>query len=106
MFDSPAAGTPDPGSGRPIGTVPAMKLIAPVGLGLVLSACIPATPPYLTAPANPAVGTRPPRYTAVTANVRNYDVVEPQDWRELNRRVAPGANPERGDSDDAARRGR
>jgi hypothetical protein len=42
----------------------------------------------------------------VTTGVRNYDVVEPLDWRELNRRVAPGADPERGDSDDAARRGR
>jgi hypothetical protein len=42
----------------------------------------------------------------VTAGVRGYDVVEPADWRELNRRVAPGADPERGDSDDAARRGR
>jgi hypothetical protein len=84
-----------------------MKPVPIVALALALSACVPATPPaYLAAPADPSVRTRPPRYAAVTAGVRSYDVVEPLDWRELNRRVAPGADPERGDSDDAARRGR
>ena len=66
----------------------------------------PQHPSYLVAPADPAVGVRPPGYASVTAGVRNYNVVEPLDWRELNRRVAPGAAPERDDSDDAARRGR
>jgi hypothetical protein len=84
-----------------------MKPISLVALALALGACVPATPPaYLAAPADPSVGTRPPRYAAVTAGVRGYDVVEPLDWRKLNRRVAPGADPERDDSDDAARRGR
>lgn len=84
-----------------------MKQISLVALALALGACVPATPPaYLAASADPSVGTRPPRYSAVTAGVRGYDVVEPLDWRELNRRVAPGADPERDDSDDAARRGR
>jgi hypothetical protein len=84
-----------------------MKIPTLVALTLVLGACVPATlPAYLAAPADPSLGTRPPRYAAVTTGVRNYDVVEPLDWRELNRRVAPGADPERGDSDDAARRGR
>jgi hypothetical protein len=83
------------------------KLIPLTALGLVLGACVPPPPPsYLAAPADPTIGTRAPRYATVTAGVRNYDVVEPLDWRELNRRVAPGANPERDDSDDAARRGR
>jgi hypothetical protein len=40
------------------------------------------------------------------AGVKTYDVVEPKDWRELNRSVGPRATPERSDSDDAARRGR
>jgi len=76
-------------------------------LALSLGACVPAAPPtYLAAPADPSIQTRPPRYTSVTAGVRGYDVVEPLDWRELNRRVAPSADPERSDSDDAARRGR
>ncbi|MBM6595381.1 hypothetical protein [Microvirga pudoricolor] len=86
-----------------------IKLLSLSALALGLGACMPGTPPaYLAAPADPAVGLQSPRYTAVTAGIRNYDVVEPGDWRELNRRVAPGAgtDPERGDSDDAARRGR
>ena len=83
-----------------------MKSIPLVALALASSACVPATPPYLAAPADPSIGTRNPGYAAVTAGVRNYDVVDPLDWRELNRRVAPGADPERGDTDDAARRGR
>jgi len=83
-----------------------MKLITCTAFALVLGGCVPAAPTGLIAPADPAVGTRQPRYAAVTHGIRNYDVVEPADWRELNRRVAPGADPERGDSDDAARRGR
>ncbi|MFC4172868.1 hypothetical protein ACFOYU_12450 [Microvirga sp. GCM10011540] len=84
-----------------------LKTIGTIALTLGLGACVGAAPPaYLTAPADPSIGTRSPAYTAVTAGVRSYDVVEPLDWRELNRRVAPGADPEQGDSDDAARRGR
>lgn len=75
-------------------------------LAMSLGACMPAMPTYLAAPADPSIGTLPPRYAAVTAGVRAYDVVEPLDWRELNRRVTPGAVPERHDSNDAARRGR
>jgi hypothetical protein len=83
-----------------------MKPISVVALAVMLSACVPAAPAYLTAPSDPSLGVRPARYARVTAGIRNYDVVEPLDWRELNRRVAPGVEPERGDSDDAARRGR
>ncbi|WP_445504405.1 hypothetical protein [Microvirga sp. G4-2] len=84
-----------------------MKLLYLAGLGLGLAACVPSQPPsYLVSAADPAVATRTPAYSAVTAGVRNYDVVEPLDWRELNRRVTPGAAPERDDSNDAARRGR
>ena len=83
-----------------------MKLISILSLGLAVGACVPTTPSYLTAPADPGLGGRGPGYVAVMAGVRNYDVVEPLDWREQNRRVAPDPNVERGDSDDAARRGR
>lgn len=83
-----------------------MKPISLLALALALGACVPETPSYLAATTDPSVGTRPSRYAAVTAGVRNYDVVEPLDWRELNRRVAPGGDPERGDSDDAAGRAR
>ena len=84
-----------------------IKLISLAFLGLGLGACVATQPPsYLAAPANPTVDTRTPGYTSVTAGVRSYNVVDPVDWRELNRRVTPGADPERGDSNDAARRGR
>ncbi|MBM1170142.1 hypothetical protein [Microvirga arabica] len=84
-----------------------IKMIPLAILGLSLGACVATQPPsYLAAPADPSVGTRSPGYSSVTAGVRSYDVVEPGDWRELNRRVAPEGDPERGDSDDAARRGR
>ncbi len=84
-----------------------MKLFSLAGLGLGLAACVPSQPPsYLASAADPAVGVRPPAYSSVTAGVRGYDVVDPLDWRELNRRVTPGAAPERDDSNDAARRGR
>lgn len=84
-----------------------IKVVSLIALGLGLGACVPTThPTYLVAPSSPTADIRSPGYSAVTAGIRNYDVVEPLDWRELNRRVAPGADPERGDSDDAARRGR
>jgi hypothetical protein len=74
-------------------------------LASATSACVPVVPTYLVAPDIPGLGVRAPRYAAVTAGVRQYPIVDPLDWRELNRGVAPG-DPERGDSDDAARRGR
>ncbi|MBQ0821897.1 hypothetical protein KBI52_17025 [Microvirga sp. HBU67558] len=84
-----------------------LKPICLAVLTLSLGACVATTPPaYLAAPADPSVGVRNPGYASVTAGVRAYDVVEPLDWRELNRRVTPGAAPERDDSNDAARRGR
>jgi hypothetical protein len=84
-----------------------LKLFSLAGLGLGLAACVPSQPSsYLVSAADPTVGVRPPAYSSVTAGVRGYDVVEPLDWRELNRRVTPGAAPERDDSNDAARRGR
>lgn len=80
-----------------------MKSICLMGLAFAVSACVPATPPYMAAPADPAIGIRNSRYAPVTADVRGYDVVDPLDWRELNRRVTPGSAPERGDSNDAGR---
>ena len=86
---------------------PMIKMTYLATLGLVLGACVPSQhPSYLVSASDPAVGTRPPAYSSVTAGIRGYDVVEPLDWRELNRRVGPQGAPERGDSDDAARRGR
>lgn len=84
-----------------------LKLIPLAALGLGLAACVPSQhPSYLVAAADPAVGTRPPAYSSVTHGVRGYDVVDPGDWRELNRRIGPGAEAERDNSGDAARRGR
>ncbi|MFC4172404.1 hypothetical protein ACFOYU_10070 [Microvirga sp. GCM10011540] len=84
-----------------------IKPVTLAALGLGLGACVPTThPTHLIAPSSLTADIRDPGYSTVTAGIRNYDVVEPLDWLEMNRRVAPGANPERGDSDDAARRGR
>jgi hypothetical protein len=73
-------------------------MIKPLSLSIVcltLGACVPSTAqPSLTAPADPSVGIATPRYTSVTRGIRPYDVVSPLDWRELNRRVAPGAADE------------
>jgi hypothetical protein len=66
--------------------------LAVLSAALPLAACVPTTPPdWLARPADPAVGVRAPRYSAVTAGVQRYDVVDPKDWRELNRQVTPEA---------------
>lgn len=46
---------------------------------------------WLTAPADPMLGNRPARYAPVTAGIRGFRVVEPKDWRELNRAAAAKA---------------
>ena len=61
---------------------------------LPLAACVPtAAPDWLVLPADPAVAVRAPRYATVTAGVSRYDVVDPKDWRELNRAVTPKSGP-------------
>lgn len=82
------------------------RIATALGVAFSAAACVPTTYTYLTAPANPAIPVRDPAYARVTGDVKNYEVTGPKDWIEQNRRVAPGANPERGDSNDAARRGR
>lgn len=70
-----------------------------IGAGFSLAACVPAAPPaWLVQPADPALGIRAPRYATVTSGVQRFDVVEPSDWRELNRQVAPGGAPSPGES--------
>jgi hypothetical protein len=79
------------------------------GVGLGLAACVPTAPPYwLVAPADPTLRVRDPVYSGVTAGVKDYRVVEPKDWREQNRQVAPADDTQdRGqDSAAGARRGR
>lgn len=61
-----------------------LALIGPA----LLSACS-EPPAYLIQPADPRVAVRPPRYTNVVAGVQRFDVVDPKDWRELNRAVTP-----------------
>ena len=64
---------------------PALALTA-----LPLAACVPtAAPGWLIAPADPTVAVRAPRSSPVTAGVAHYDVVDPKDWRDLNRAVTP-----------------
>lgn len=61
-------------------------------LGLALSAlagCAPTPPFWLVAPADPHTQLRSPRYAPVVAGVKDYRVVDPKDWRELNKEVTP-----------------
>ena len=68
-----------------------LKLISLTALGLGLAACVPSQhPSYLVAAADPAVGIRPPAYSSVPRACAAMTSSSPLDWRELNRRVAPG----------------
>lgn len=44
---------------------------------------------WLLRPADPLSANTPPHYTSVTGGVRTFRVVEPKDWRALNKAVAP-----------------
>ena len=68
-----------------------MTRLVVIGLtALLVGACVPTTPPaWLVQPADPNSGTRTPRYASVTSGVKRFGVVEPKDWRELNRAVGP-----------------
>ena len=80
-----------------------LKLLAIIGLGLSVAACVATSPPrYLVAPADPTVVVRDPVYRPVTAGVKEYRVVDPLDWREQNRRVAPADNTGDTGTDSAA----
>jgi len=78
-----------------------IALIASLLLGV--GGCVPATPHYLVAAADPRIPGRGPRYATVTAGVKDYGPVSPRDWRELNREVAPQAGQP---TVEGARRGR
>ncbi|MDE4915896.1 hypothetical protein PQI07_35520 [Methylobacterium sp. 092160098-2] len=59
---------------------------------LPLAGCMPAAVPAgLILPSDPDVPVRTPRYGKVTRGVKDFGVVEPKDWRDLNRQVAPKA---------------
>jgi hypothetical protein len=78
-------------------------------LALGVGGCVPSSPsPWLVQPADPDIPVRSPRYATVTGGVKDYRVVEPKDWRELNRQVGPADDTQdRGqDSAAGARRGR
>lgn len=48
---------------------------------------------WLTRPADPSLGSRPPRYAPVMSGVKSFRVVEPKNWLELNRAAgAPGGD--------------
>lgn len=66
------------------------KFRVPLALAVpaLLGAC-GETPAYLLHPADPTIAVRPPRYTNVVSGVQRFGVVEPKDWRELNRAVGP-----------------
>ncbi len=74
-----------------------MTRILVVGLAGLLAGCVPApAPSWLVQPADPQLGTRSPGYASVTSGVKRFGVVEPKDWRELNRAVGPQGGQNRG----------
>lgn len=58
-------------------------------LALSLAACAAKPPAQLLASADPFSGLRKQSSTNVAADARSYELVEPLEWAELNRRVAP-----------------
>lgn len=67
-----------------------VRVAALGALALALGGCVATAPePWLVAPADPSVGVRAARYSTVMTGVKRFDVVEPKDWRELNRAVGP-----------------
>jgi predicted phosphoadenosine phosphosulfate sulfurtransferase len=67
-----------------------LKIFSLSAVGLTLAACMPAPPQaYLAAPADPSIRVRDPVAVSVTSGVQAYRVVDPKDWRELNRAVGP-----------------
>lgn len=67
-----------------------LSRLAVLATALPLAGCVPtAAPDWLVQPADARRHARPPRYTTVTSGVKAFDVVDPKDWRELNRRVGP-----------------
>jgi hypothetical protein len=67
-----------------------VKQLCFLGFGLfVVSSASAQTASFLSAPADPNQPTRALRYVPVTEGIKKFDVVEPKDWRELNRAVGP-----------------
>jgi uncharacterized lipoprotein YmbA len=56
---------------------------------LALAACASEPPSQLLLPADPSIALRHQSQSRVDAGSRHYEVVEPLDWQELNRRVGP-----------------
>jgi hypothetical protein len=55
-----------------------------------LSACAaPDQASFLTGSANALLHPRPLSYSGVTSGTRSFSIVEPKDWREMNRQVSP-----------------
>lgn len=66
-----------------------MKPVLICLLALALTACAAQPSPQLLASADPTSGLRKQTQTNVTADARSYELVEPLEWAELNRRVTP-----------------
>jgi hypothetical protein len=57
---------------------------------LALTACAARPPsPRLLAPADPVSGLSKQVFTGVTADARSYELAEPLEWADLNKRVTP-----------------
>lgn len=66
-----------------------LRPVLATAAALGLAACATTPPAHLVRAADPAAPSAPVRYTAVAAGTVSYSPVQPLDWGEVNRRVAP-----------------
>lgn len=67
-----------------------MKSAVILVVGSALAGCVAVPPaPLVGDVTDPTVATRPIQYRSVVTGYESRRPVEPEDWRELNRRVGP-----------------
>lgn len=66
-----------------------MKLLSLCCVALALAGCAQPMPPSLLAASDATQGLRNQGSASVTHDARDYHIVEPLEWQELNRRVTP-----------------
>jgi hypothetical protein len=66
-----------------------MKLLSLCCAALAVAGCAQQVPPSLLAANDATQGLRNTRSASVTHDARDYKIIEPLEWQELNRRVTP-----------------
>lgn len=66
-----------------------MKLLTLCCVALALAGCAQQVPPSLLAASDMTQGLRNTHSASFTHDAREYKIIEPLEWHELNRRVTP-----------------